>query len=285
MPESAAQDQERQNKVMGRGLSTLQKLGCLSRLLPTRPAEVWERLATMAEVRAETYRRRAPAVEPVEWSRVVSDVSQFCQVDVNSILRETELKDVEDEVLLLQQTLPMDAPFGTFHNGDIQLARLCYALARIIQPRAIVETGVCYGVTSAFLLQALQVNGSGILHSIDLPPLGRNADHFVGTVVPAGLRHNWTLHRGSSRSLLPSVLQSLRQVDLFVHDSLHTYRNMRREFETIQPCLSPTAAVVADDIEGNEAFRQWSDRAGPQYSVTLREQSKTSLVGVALFRR
>jgi hypothetical protein len=285
MPESAAQDQERQNKVMGRCLSTLQKLGCLSRLLPTRPAEVWERLATMAEVRAETFRRRAPSVEPGEWSRVVSDVSQFCQVDVNSILRETELKDVEDEVLLLQQTLPMDAPFGTFHNGDIQLARLCYALARIIQPRAIVETGVCYGVTSAFLLQALQVNGRGILHSIDLPPLGRNADHFVGSVVPAGLRHNWTLHRGSSRSLLPSVLQSLRQVDLFVHDSLHTYRNMRREFETIQPCLSPTAAVVADDIEGNEAFRQWSDRAGPQYSVTLREQSKTSLVGVALFRR
>jgi hypothetical protein len=285
MPESAAQDHGRQNKAMGRGLSTLQKLGCLSRLLPTRPAEVWERLATMAEARAETYRRRAPTIEPVEWSRVISDLSRLCLVDVNSILRETELKNVEEEVWLLQQTLPNDAPFGSFHNGDIQLARLCYALARIIRPLAIVETGVCYGVTSAFLLQALQVNGSGILHSIDLPPLGRNADQFVGSVVPAALRHNWKLHRGSSRSLLPSVLRSLRQVDLFVHDSLHTYRNMRREFETIQPCLSPTAAVVADDVEGNEAFRQWSGRAAPQYSVTLREQSKKSLVGVALFRR
>jgi hypothetical protein len=85
--------------------------------------------------------------------------------------------------------------------------------------------------------------------------------------------------------MLPKIVKDVGQVDLFVHDSLHTYRNMLREFETVQPWLSPRAAVVADDIESNEAFRDWVAKALPEYSVTLHEQSKRSLLGVALFRR
>jgi methyltransferase family protein len=180
--------------------------------------------------------------------------------------------------------MPREAPFGSFHNGDLRLARLCYALARIIRPLSVVETGVCYGVTSAFLLKALHVNGCGVLQSIDLPPLGKNADQFVGSLIPADLRCNWKLHRGSSKALLPEVLKDVGHVGLFVHDSLHTYRNMLREFETVQSCLSPTAAVVADDIEGNEAFEKWVAKIRPEYAVALHEQSKQNLLGVALLR-
>jgi len=284
MREDAVPDRDLQDNAPV-GLSTLQKLACLTRLLPSRPAEVWQRLATMADVRAEVYRRRPCTIEPVDWSRATSDLSQFWQVDVDGILREAELELVEQEVLGLMRTMPRDAPFGSFHNGDLRLARLCYSLARILRPLAIVETGVCYGVTSAFLLKALRVNGRGVLHSIDLPPLGKNADQFVGRLIPADLRCDWKLHRGSSRVLLPEVLKDLGQIGLFVHDSLHTYKNMLREFETAQKYLGPTAAVVADDIQGNQAFQEWVIKASPQRSVTLHEQAKQSLLAVALFRR
>ena len=44
-----------------------------------------------------------------------------------------------------------------------------YRLLRELQPRVAVETGVCNGVSTAFLLLALEDNGEGALHSIDLP--------------------------------------------------------------------------------------------------------------------
>jgi hypothetical protein len=258
------------------------KLARLIRLLPSRPAEVWQRLTTMVEVRAESYRRRPCTIEPVDWSRAICDLSHLWQVDLNRFLRETELETVEREVLDRIRTMPKEAPFGSFHNGDLRLARLCYALARIIQPLAMVETGVCYGVTSAFLLKALEVNGRGQLHSIDLPPLGENADQFIGSLIPNSLKKNWRLYRGTSKNLLPLVLRSAGGIGLFVHDSLHTYRNMRREFETVTPYLVPPAVVVADDVDGNAAFQQWVARVAPDYSVVLGEQSKQSLLGAAV---
>jgi predicted O-methyltransferase YrrM len=263
----------------------LRKLACLTRMLPSRPGEVWQRLATIAELRVEAYRRRPCTIEPVDWSSAISELSEFWHADIDGILREAALKHVEQEVTRLIRAMPPDAPFGSFQNGDLRLARLCYALARIIRPPAIVETGVCYGVTSAFLLQALYVNGGGLLHSIDLPPLGKDADQNVGRLIPAELRGKWTLHRGSSKTLLPRVLKDLGQISLFIHDSLHTYKNMKREFETVQPFLNPTAVVVSDDVQGNEAFREWVTEAHAERSITLHEEAKKVLLGVALFRR
>jgi predicted O-methyltransferase YrrM len=44
-----------------------------------------------------------------------------------------------------------------------------YALLRELRPDVAVETGVCNGVSTAFLLLALDRNAHGALHSIDLP--------------------------------------------------------------------------------------------------------------------
>jgi predicted O-methyltransferase YrrM len=43
-------------------------------------------------------------------------------------------------------------------------------------------------------------------------------------------------------------------VDLFLHDSLHTHRNMRREFEAVWPRLRAGGVILADDVERNQAF-------------------------------
>jgi len=104
----------------------------------------------------------------------------------------------------------------------------------------------------------------------------------VGRLVPMRLRANWHLHRGASRLLLPKLLRQLRRLEVFVHDSLHTYRNMRREFNLVTPHLAPTAAVISDDIEGNPAFSRWVAECRPSYSAVIGQKSKSSLLGLAL---
>jgi len=146
-----------------------------------------------------------------------------------------------------------------------------YALVRLVQPTLVVETGVCDGFSSRFLLLAMQRNGLGTLHSIDLPnqdvPLGsegaRQTDilpsgRSTGWLVPAELRARWHLHLGDAKDLLPKLLPELDQIDIFIHDSLHTYEHMLFEFRTAWPYLCDGGILLSDDTDWNEAFAEFA---------------------------
>ena len=139
---------------------------------------------------------------------------------------------------------------------------------------------MAYGVSSAFLLKALEQNGRGTLHSIDLPPLRREYSRFWGVAVPEDLRRRWRLHRGASRRVLPGLLREIGPVGLFVHDSLHTRRNMRREFDAIWPNLGPGGLLLADDVERNRAFADLR-RKGPCLWRVVRDREREPLHGKA----
>ena len=263
-------------------LANPSKLWQLLALLPHRPREFYHRVAAIVDSRVESYRHHAPKHDALSWDTLLKQLTKLLATDVDAVLREEALSLVERKVTLGLSALPSQPPFPLFHNGDFGLARLCYLLVRVTRPLTVVETGVCYGVTSAFLLQALRVNGTGCLHSIDLPPLARTGDEFVGRLIPEDLRPGWRLHRGRSAELLPHLASTLRQIDLFLHDSLHTYRNMCLEFEIVTPYLAPQAIVVADDVEGNTAFVDWVSRSRMAYSAVLREHSKPTLLGLAM---
>ena len=98
-----------------------------------------------------------------------------------------------------------------------------YALIRLLRPATVVETGVADGATSAYILQALEDNGRGHLHSIDLPSERLPPGAAPGWIVDASLRHRWTLRIGASGQLLEPLLSELDSIDVFLHDSLHTY--------------------------------------------------------------
>lgn len=193
------------------------------------------------------------------------------------------LEEIQRQVQERIEVLEQVAPFTTKHHGDFSLARVCYAACRLLKPNVVVETGVAYGVTTAFVLKALQVNGKGKLYSVDLPPLGENADAYVGYLVPEELRGQWVLYRGVSKRVLPKLLPQLGQIDLFIHDSLHTYRNIHCELSMITSYLARPALVVADDIQGNRAFADWVKMIKPNFWVAFREEGKDALAGAAVF--
>lgn len=166
-----------------------------------------------------------------------------------------------------------------------------YLVVRGMRPDVIVETGVAQGVSSSFILSALDENGKGRLHSIDLPHFKdsisrmqerrRAADRVyvrrdlgTGWLVPEELRTKWTLTLDSSKNVLPGVKDS---VDLFFHDSSHTYENMTFEFEWAQEHTRRGSVLVSDDIDRNTAFSDFLVRhSGCWQPISV------SRVGVAL---
>jgi len=110
-------------------------------------------------------------------------------------------------------------------------AMACYLTVRLMKPKIVVETGVSAGRSSAFILQALEDNNYGYLYSIDPDP---NA----GFAIPDVLKKRWFFIPKKSSEALPSLLERLNKVDMFLHDSLHTYENMMYEFETVWPFIT-----------------------------------------------
>ena len=111
-----------------------------------------------------------------------------------------------------------------------------YAAARVLQPDVVVETGVASGVSSAYLLVALEQNQKGKLHSIEIgDPAYLPTDKQPVWIVPEWLRPRRRLHIGDVRAVLPGLLAEVRKVDLFIHDTLHTYEQMKFEFELAHP--------------------------------------------------
>lgn len=171
-------------------------------------------------------------------------------------------------------------PIDGLHNGTITLGRLCYLICHHLRPCRIVETGVAYGVTSAYMLGALAENGRGELSSVDLPPLFPRAESYVGYFVPQELRARWKLHLGPAKRLLPDILSAAGTIDLFVHDSLHTYSHMKWEFETALRSLRPGGVLISDDIEGNRAFEEITRHPSVADWVAFRQEGKDALCGV-----
>jgi hypothetical protein len=216
------------------------------------------------------------------WDTIIDRLEEASGWPIATHLDEPERISLAAEIGLWVEALPPDLPFPTMYNADRQWAALAYAVCRALQPAIVVTTGVGYGVLEAYILQALEVNGSGDLHSIDLPPLHPAADNWIGAFIPDRLRTRWRLWRGPSARLLPRLLRDLGQVDVFVHDSLHTRRNTLRELQTMTPHLARPAVVLVDDINQNQAFHEWIVLTQPTASGILQQEDKDVMSGVSV---
>lgn len=162
------------------------------------------------------------------------------------------------------QCLRAAEPF--FKTAEMESANLYakkillqYGVVRAVAPEVVVETGVASGVSSSYLLLALQKNGRGVLHSIELgDPRYLPPGKPPGWIVPDWLKSRWDLHIGDSRVLLPKLLEELGGTDIFIHDSLHTYEQMLWEYRAAYPSIRPGGLLFSDDAAWNPAFPEFS---------------------------
>jgi hypothetical protein len=256
------------------------------------PVEVW---ITLRESYAEGHQERRPQCpyEPdLNWEQHLHEalgLSWPCD-------EATEFWELWQQIIGELEAMGIRAgpeSFQWWNDGDAGLVRAIWCLTRHLSPKKVVETGVAHGVTSRFILEALKRNGEGHLWSIDLPPLERSWRQQVGIAVGGRHADRWTYVKGSSRQRLPQLLHELGQIDLFIHDSLHSDRNVRFELDSAWPMLGPKGVAVVDDIDANWAFRSFSETIPDQVSLIceaeplrpdLRRFNKKGLFGIVLKR-
>jgi Methyltransferase domain len=260
-------------------LDHFKTLALLLALLPSRPREVLDRTVGLADLALERLSERTPTDKTVGWEDALRSLGD-APGRAAEILAEPALVEIEGRTRRLLGEIRASDAFSQRWAADSLFARLCYLACRLTTPETVVETGVAYGVSSAYILRALDQNGGGTLHSVDLPPLRREYERFWGVAVPEDLGEGWRLHRGASRRVLPGLLRESGPVGLFVHDSLHTRRNMRREFDAVWPSLTPGGLLLADDVERNGAFADLR-RKDPALWRVVRDRERDPLHGKA----
>jgi predicted O-methyltransferase YrrM len=178
---------------------------------------------------------------------------------------------------------------------NLEDALFLYWIVRQLKPRTIVQTGVCNGLSSAFMMLALANNGpDGTLHVIDLPavfnpndPAWTVKNKVYGVVIPQGKSSGWMVpdayrdrfhvHVGDAKQLLPRLVDSLDTIDMFYHDSDHTYDHMLFEFRQAKRKLTAGGLILGDDISWNASLWDFADEYGvPSYNYK-------GAVGVAFF--
>jgi len=174
----------------------------------------------------------------------------------------------------------LEKKHGAFYRPgwvNLEDALFLYWVVRQLKPKTIVQAGVCNGLSSAFMMLALAKNGpDGTLHVVDMPPVfNSNDEHWkikgkvYGVVIPEGKTSGWIVPdiykdrfevlNGDAKLLLPDLLKKVGSVDMFYHDSDHTYDHMMFEFKEAKKYLTPHGVMVADDISWNASLWDFAD--------------------------
>jgi hypothetical protein len=174
--------------------------------------------------------------------------------------------------------------FGGWDDADPAFGRAVWCLTVHLRPQTVVETGVARGITTRLILEALEREKAGHLWSIDRAPLDRRLHPEIGAAVPAHLRSRWTFVPGTSRRVLPGLLDRIAPIDLFVHDSLHTERNLRFELTRALEAMGGVGALAADDVEQNAAFERFVEERPVLEALVALAEDGMSCFGIAVPR-
>ncbi|PYL50766.1 MAG: hypothetical protein DMF32_03295 [Verrucomicrobia bacterium] len=158
--------------------------------------------------------------------------------------------------------------------GALDCATL-YALTRWLRPEVLVESGGFIGMSSAFILKALadEKLAASKLYSIEL-----SEDCEQGVLIPEALRSSggFVPMRGRIEHFLEGN-QLPQPIDIFLHDSSHSYQHMLWEFRQFWPRLRDGGLLVSHDIQMNAAFPEFVTKTYAHEKKTgRRDMQRTS---------
>ena len=171
-------------------------------------------------------------------------------------------------------------PYPLDYSLDNKSGFFLYVLCKIMRPSKVVETGVAYGLSSMYILQALYENKNGTLYSIDYVFRPWESEQMIGSAIPSYLRSKWKLVFGPSSKKLNELLFSLGSIDIFFHDSLHTSKNMIYEFETAWPFINKKSFLISDDVSGNNVFYEFCSKLNLDFMTLLQRTEDNSFFGI-----
>lgn len=137
----------------------------------------------------------------------------------------------------------------------IKIVHSIYILIRILKPSTILETGVGeIGLSTTFILSALQTNNNGTLYSIDPDKFYDIYGYHVGGGIPENLRTRHKLIKGKSQQTMKELLEKIGSIDIFLHDGDHRYKTKLFEYELAYTYMNKHAGIILSDDTWDSAF-------------------------------
>ena len=163
-------------------------------------------------------------------------------------------KEIRASEFMAEMIRRRDASGSEGVMGALDCATL-YGLTRWLRPMVLVESGGFVGMSSAFILKALADENlaTSKLYSIEL-----SEDCEQGALIPEELRSSggFAPMRGRIEDFLKGD-QLPRSIDMFLHDSSHSYQHMLWEFRQFWLRLRDGGLLVSHDVQMNAAFPEF----------------------------
>ena len=185
-------------------------------------------------------------------------------------------EEYADLLRLLEERYRQPLPFRTVTQLSDRQSWMLYAMVRDLRPSTVVETGIANGHSTVVLLSALRRNGRGQLVSFDIDPA-------AGALVPPELRPAWKpviLPVRGERAAFRRAIDGLGPIDLFEHDSDHSFEWQSFELDTLWPRMRPGGILSIDDADWSWAALDFARRQ----AVPMRTLVTTSRVCAVLRR-
>lgn len=197
-----------------------------------------------------------------KWSELTAKASErdkflkFLKTD------ERGFRDLESEAQPIVDYIESRIGGKNYWQVSYDELRSIYAAVKLMHPKVMIETGVGPGTTSTAILTALRDVG-GKLVSFDLgEKFGEDEQIPVGEVVPRDLKGNWNLVFGDSSKTLPEEINKIAPVDIFFHDSDHTYEHVTFELETFYKHASERFLIIIDNFNWSNAPYDFCSKYG-----------------------
>ncbi len=121
-----------------------------------------------------------------------------------------------------------------------------YSTIRKMKPDVVLETGVAYGYSTYMILSALNKNGRGRLISTEIKKYTFEGPK-IGILLSSIDRSRWTLVVGKPQENLDKALGMVEKINIFIHDSDHSYKNMMFEYRRAYSKMKG-GLMMSDDI-------------------------------------
>jgi hypothetical protein len=204
------------------------------------------------------------ALEDSNLEDLSSLLSLIFDVDHENVLK--YFNEVQHDTELRSHIGKYFSQKSNLEDSAIEYARRVgwYAVARILKPKAIVETGVAQGMGSCILSLALLKNTQ---EGFEGRYFGTDIDPNAGGLYTPPYSNFGEIYYGDS-------IQSLQKfdfpIDLFINDSNHDFNYEKNEYETIKNNLGERSVILGDNSHVSESLRNFS-RANKRNYIFFRE--------------
>jgi len=70
---------------------------------------------------------------------------------------------------------------------------------------------------------------------------------------------------------IKKLFKKIDSIDIFLHDSSHTYQNMMKEYQIVWPHIKKGGFLLSDDVSENDAFLDFSDQVEKEPIIIKKE--------------